>query len=61
VQFDSKGDDVHAAKISAKYGGLKYTDSEDMSKISTFHFFNCAQLTKCRRGVTREEKIQGKG
>jgi len=61
AQFDSKGDDVHAAKISAKYGGLKYVDSEDTSKIGTFLVPNCAELTKCRKGVTREQRIQGKG
>ena len=46
VQFDLKGDDPHAAKISAKYGGLKYIDSEDTSKIGTFLVPNCAELTK---------------
>lgn len=30
VQYDSKGDDIiHAAKLSAKYGGLKYIGAED--------------------------------
>jgi hypothetical protein len=48
VQFDVKGDDVHTAEILAKYGGLKYIDSEDTSKIGTFLPPDCAELTKCR-------------
>jgi hypothetical protein len=28
-QFDSKGDDIHAARLSAKYGGLKYIDTDE--------------------------------
>ena len=48
-------------KILAKYGGLKYVDSEDTSKIGTFLVPNCAELTKCRKGVTREQRIQGNG
>ena len=61
VQFDSKGDDIHAAKLSAKYGGLKYIDTEDPSKIGTFQDHFCVQLTKCRKNVTREQRMQGKG
>ena len=61
MQFDGKGDDVHATKLSAKYGGLKYIDTEDPSKIGTFQEHYCVQLTKCRRNVTREQRIQGKG
>ena len=28
VQFSSKGDDIHAARVLAKYGGLKYVDAD---------------------------------
>ena len=61
VQFDRKGDDIHVAKLSAKYGGLKYIDTEDPSKIGTFQDHFCEQLNKYRKNVTREQRIQGKG
>jgi hypothetical protein len=35
IQFGRKGDDVHAAKVSAKYGGLIYYD-EDKKQIGMF-------------------------
>jgi hypothetical protein len=28
MQFGSKGNEGHAAKVSAKYGGLKYLDAD---------------------------------
>ena len=35
IQFRRKGDDVHAAKVSAKYGGLIYYD-DDKKQIGMF-------------------------
>jgi hypothetical protein len=61
VQFDNKCDDAHVPNLSAKYGGVKYVDTEDPSKSHTFQMPNCVQLTKCRKSVTREQMIRGKG
>jgi hypothetical protein len=52
---------VHAAKILAKYRGLKYIDSGDTSKTGTFLVPNCPELTKCKKGATREQMIHEKG
>ena len=46
VQFNSKGDDVHAAKVSAKYEGLGFYD-EDHDRTGKFCEIDCAVLTKC--------------
>ncbi len=61
MQFDGKGDNVHAVKLSAKYGELKYIDTEYPSNNGTFQDNFFVQLTKCRKNVTREQRIQGKG
>ena len=45
-QFGSKGDDVHAARVSAKYEGLGFYD-EDHDRTGKFHEIDCAMLTKC--------------
>jgi hypothetical protein len=63
IQFDQKGDDVHAARVSAKYGGIKYIDCDprndeeresgkEVSRIGEFREMDCAILTKIRRGGT---------
>ena len=46
VQFNSKGDDVHAARVSAKYEGLGFYD-EDHERTGKFREIDCAMLTKC--------------
>ena len=46
VQFNSKGDDVHAAKVLAKYEGLGFYD-EDHDSTGTFHEIDYTVLTKC--------------
>ena len=48
VQFNSKGDDVHAAKVSAKYEGLGFYD-EDHDCTGKFCEIDCAVLTKCMK------------
>jgi hypothetical protein len=57
MQFNSKGDEVYAARVSAKYGGIKYIDcdkedeeDESVGKIGEFRELDCAVLTKIRRG-----------
>ena len=35
VQFNRKGDDVHAARVSAKYGGLMFYDA-DYDRVGMF-------------------------
>ena len=64
VQFNRKGDDVHAARVSAKYGGLMFYDA-DYDRVGMFREIDCAILTKCvKKGdkKTRTQKIgNGKG
>jgi hypothetical protein len=50
VLFNSKGDDIHAARISAKYGGLKFLDEDKDDQVGEFRELDCAILTKCRKG-----------
>ena len=49
MQFGSKGDDVHAAQVSAKYGGLKYLDADRDDIVGTFRELDCLILTKCKK------------
>jgi hypothetical protein len=48
MQFNSKGNDVHAARVSAKYEGLGFYD-EDHDRTGKFREIDCAVLTKCVR------------
>ena len=51
VLFNSNGDvDIHAARISAKYGGLKFLDEDKDDQVGEFSELDCAILTKCRKG-----------
>ena len=51
VLFNSNGDvDIHAARISAKYGGLKFLDEDKDDQVGEFRELDCAILTKCRKG-----------
>ena len=64
VQFGRKGDDIHAARVSAKYGGLMFYDA-DYDRVGMFREIDCAILTKCvKKGEkkTRTQKVgNGKG
>jgi hypothetical protein len=60
VQFDSKGDDIHAARLSAKYGGLKYIDTEEPHNHGVIPSIGCVVLSKCSKESV-EKKIVGKG
>ena len=42
-------DDIYAATVSAKYGGLKYIDVDKEDQIGTFTEIAYAVLTKCRK------------
>ena len=44
VQFNSKGDDVHAAKVLTKYEGLGFYD-KDHDHTGTFREIDCDVLT----------------
>ena len=46
MQFNSKWNDVHAARVLAKYEGLGFYD-EDHDRIRTFREIDCAVPTKC--------------
>jgi hypothetical protein len=63
VQFGPKGDDIHEAMVSAKYGGLKYKDADVGGRVGTFLMNNCTQLTKCMKSGPRktQEQKAGKG
>ena len=57
MQFNSKGDEVYAARVSAKCGGIKYIDcdkedeeDESVGMIGEFRELDCAVLTNIRRG-----------
>jgi hypothetical protein len=50
VQFNNKGDEVHAARLSAKYGGIKFMDPDKDDQVGTFRELDCAVLKKCRKG-----------
>lgn len=59
MAFDSRGDAVHAAKLSAKYGGLKYIDCDNADQVGTFKEYNGVVLQKCTKdGVI--ERVPGK-
>ena len=60
VQFNSKGDEVHAARISAKYGGIKYYDDEK-DQIGMIHELDCAILTKCIKTGDKKTRTQKVG
>jgi hypothetical protein len=61
VQFSSKGDDIHAARVSAKYGGLKYVDADKENQIGTFRLNDCAVLTKCRKNGPQKTQTKKSG
>ena len=65
VQFSSKGDDIHAAAVSAKYGGLKYVDVDKEDQIGTFREIDCADLTKFKKsgpqGMQTQKSASGLG
>ena len=61
IQFGSKGDEVHAAKVSAKYGGLKYLDADRDDMVGTFCELDCAILTKCKKVVKTRTRTQKSG
>jgi hypothetical protein len=49
IQFNSKGEEVYAVRVSAKYGGIKYIDcdkedeeDESVGKIGEFSELDCA-------------------
>ena len=60
VQFNSKGDEVHASRISAKYGGIKYYDDEK-DRIGMIHEQDCAILTKCIKTGDKKTRTQKVG
>ena len=64
VKFNSMGvncksDDLHAARISAKYGGIKYED-EDYHRVGELQKHNCVVWKKIDKGSsTKQEKRFG--
>jgi hypothetical protein len=54
MQFGCKGDEVHAAKVSARYEGLKNLDADRDDMVGTFRELDCAIPTKRKKiGKTR--------
>jgi hypothetical protein len=60
IQFDSKGDDIHAARLSAKYGGLKYIDTDEPNNHGVIPSIGGVVLSKCTKESV-VKKIVGKG
>lgn len=48
-QFNKKGDSRHAVWVSAKYGGLKYYESDNPDQIGVFPEYDSAILTRAPR------------
>jgi hypothetical protein len=60
IQFNSKGDDAHAARVSFKHGGLMYYDDEK-EQIRKFKELDCAVLTKCVKTGDKKTRTQKAG
>jgi hypothetical protein len=60
AQFTDKGDDLHAARITAKYRVLKYIDSDNPDQCGEFRKVGCAFLKKCAKSTeTKKRKERG--
>ena len=49
MQFGSEGGEVHEAKVSARYGGLKYLDADRDDVAGTFCELGCTIVTNENR------------
>lgn len=54
VQFGSKGDDIHAARVLDKHDGLKFMDANRDDQVGTLMELDCAILTKCKKGRNKD-------
>ena len=61
TQFNKKGDSRHAARVSAKYGGLNYYDSDNPDHMGVLPEHDSVLLTKCTKATMCTRCIVGKG
>lgn len=60
IWFTAKGDYWHVARITAKYGGLKYIDSDNPDQCGEFRKVGCVFLRKCsKNAATQKRKEKG--